>query len=89
MALHLVNSPGSGDDEVAAFLAEEGESALEAGSIALATQLLRRALEEPAAAGLQPRILVALGRAEHALSRSMPRVATSRPRWSPTTGPSC
>jgi DNA-binding CsgD family transcriptional regulator len=69
VALHLVNSPGSGDDEIAAFLAEEGESALEAGSIALATQLLRRALEEPAPAGLQPRILVALGRAEHALSR--------------------
>ena len=69
VALHLVNSPGSGDDEVATFLAEEGESALEAGSIALATQLLRRALDEPAPTGLQPRILVALGRAEHALSR--------------------
>jgi DNA-binding CsgD family transcriptional regulator len=68
VALHLVNSPGSGDDEIAAFLTEEGESALEAGSIALATQLLRRALEEPAPAALHPRILVALGRSEHALS---------------------
>ena len=66
-ALHLVNSPGSGDDEVAEFLAEEGEAALEAGSIALATQLLRRALDEPAPPGMLPRILVALGRAEHAL----------------------
>ncbi len=69
VALHLVNSPGSGDDEVAAFLAEEGEAALEAGSIALATQLLRRALDEPAPPAMQPRILVALGRAEHALSQ--------------------
>jgi DNA-binding CsgD family transcriptional regulator len=69
VALHLVNSPGSGDAEVAVFLAEEGEAALEAGSIALATQLLRRALEEPAATEELPRILVALGRAEHALGR--------------------
>ena len=69
VALHLVNSPGSGDAEVAAFLTEEGEAALEAGSIALATQLLRRALDEPAPAGERPRILVALGRAEHALSQ--------------------
>src|SRR6185503_10274585 len=58
---------GSGDGEVAEFLAEEGEAALEAGSIALATQLLRRALDEPAPPATLPRILVALGRAEHAL----------------------
>lgn len=69
VALHLVNSPGSGDAEIAAFLTEEGEAALEAGSIALATQLLRRALDEPAPAGERPRILVALGRAEHALNQ--------------------
>jgi len=67
VALHLVNSPGSGDAEVAAFLAEEGEAALDAGSIVLATQLLRRALAEPAPVDQRPRILVALGRAEHAL----------------------
>ena len=50
----------------------------------------RRALDEPAPTGLQPRILVALGRAEHALSR-FDAVAgrTSRPRWCPRTGPSC
>ena len=69
VGLHLVNSPGSGDAEVAAFLADEGQAALEAGSVALATQLLRRALEEPAPAEERPRILVALGRAEHALGR--------------------
>jgi len=69
VAMHLVNSPGSGDAEVAAFLADEGETALEAGSIALATQLLRRALEEPAPADERPRISVALGRAEHALGQ--------------------
>jgi DNA-binding CsgD family transcriptional regulator len=69
VALHLVNSPGSGDVEVAAFLTEEGEAALEAGSIALATQLLRRALEEPAPADQRPRISVALGRAEHSLGQ--------------------
>jgi DNA-binding NarL/FixJ family response regulator len=69
VALHLVNSPGSGDAEVAAFLTDEGEAALEAGSIALATQLLRRALEEPAPADERPRISVALGRAEHALGQ--------------------
>jgi len=69
VALHLVNSPGSGDAEVAEFLAEEGEAALDAGSIALATQLLRRALEEPAPVDARPRILVSLGRAEHALGR--------------------
>jgi len=67
VALHLVNSPGSGDPEVATFLADEGEAALEAGSIALATQLLGRALEEPATTEERPRILIALGRAEHAL----------------------
>jgi DNA-binding CsgD family transcriptional regulator len=69
IALHLVNSPGSGDAEIAAFLAQEGEAALEAGSIALATQLLRRALDEPAPAAERPRISVALGRAEHALNQ--------------------
>lgn len=69
VALHLVNSPGSGDAEVAAFLAEEGEAALDAGSIALATQLLRRSLEEPAGPDERPRILVALGRAEHSQAR--------------------
>src|SRR5262245_46151381 len=69
VALHLVNSPGSGDPEVAAFLADEGEAALEAGSIALATQLLGQALEEPAGPEERPRILLALGRAEHALGR--------------------
>ncbi len=69
VGLHLVNSPGSGDEKVAEFLADEGEAALEAGSIALATQLLLRALEEPAPADERPRILVALGRAEHALGR--------------------
>src|SRR4029078_9641292 len=69
VALHLVNSPGSGDAEVAAFLTGEGEAALEAGSIALATQRLRRALEEPAPAEGRPRISVALGRAEHALGQ--------------------
>ncbi len=67
VALHLVNSPGSGDAEVAAFLAEEAEAAFEAGSVALATQLLRRALEEPAPADERPRVQVGLGRAEHAL----------------------
>ncbi len=69
IALHLVNSPGSSDAEVAAFLTDEGEAALEAGSIALATQLLRRALEEPAPADALPRISVGLGRAEHALGQ--------------------
>jgi DNA-binding CsgD family transcriptional regulator len=69
VALHLVNSPGSGDAEVAAFLREEGEGALDAGSVALATQLLRRALEEPAPADERPRLSVALGRAEHALGQ--------------------
>ena len=69
VAIHLVNSPGSGDDEVAEFLTQEGESALEGGSIALAMQLLRRALDEPAPPTLLPRILVALGRSEHALGR--------------------
>jgi DNA-binding CsgD family transcriptional regulator len=69
VALHLVNSPGSGDAEVAAFLAEEGEAALDAGSIALAAQLLHRSLQEPAGPDERPRILVALGRAEHSLAR--------------------
>jgi DNA-binding CsgD family transcriptional regulator len=69
VALHLVNSPGSGDSEVVAFLADEGEAALDAGSIALATQLLGRALDEQATTDLRPRILTALGRAEHALGR--------------------
>jgi DNA-binding CsgD family transcriptional regulator len=66
VAQHLVSSPGSGDAEVAAYLAEQGEVALEAGSIGLATRLLRRALEEPAPADERPRILLGLGRAEHA-----------------------
>ncbi len=87
--MHLVNSPGSGDDEVAAFLAEEGEAALEAGSIALATQLLRRALDEPAPpASCRGSWWRSAGPSTRSVT-SMPRVGTSRPRWSPTTGPSC
>ncbi len=66
IAQHLVNSPGSADAEVAAFLAKQGRAALETGSLALATQLLRRALDEPATPDERPRILVDLGRAEHA-----------------------
>jgi DNA-binding CsgD family transcriptional regulator len=69
VALHLVNSPGSGDAEVAAFLAEEGQAALDAGSLALAIQLLHRSLDEPAGSDERPRILVALGRAEHSRAR--------------------
>ena len=90
VAQHLVNSPGSGDAEVAAFLAEEGEAALEAGSVALATQLLDRALEEPA-----PADAAAARSWSPSVARSTrwdgstPPVGTSRRRWSPTTGRWC
>ncbi len=69
IAQHFVNAPGGGDAEVAAFLAAQGRAALEAGSMALATQLLQRAIDEPAPAADRPGILVALGRAEHALGK--------------------
>ncbi len=46
---HLVESPGSGDARVSGFLSEQGLAALESGSMAVAAQLLRRALDEPRA----------------------------------------
>ncbi len=66
VAQHLVASPGSGDEQVSAFLADQGREALEAGSVAAAVRLLRRALDEPAPVGQRGQILVQLGRAEHA-----------------------
>ena len=91
VALHLVNSPGSGDDEVAEFLAEEGESALEAGSIALATQLLRRAFDEPAPtwACCRGSWWRSAGPSTRWVGLEAARGATSRPRWCPRPRPSC
>jgi DNA-binding CsgD family transcriptional regulator len=66
VAQHLVASPGSGDGEVSAFLADHGLAALDTGAITLASGLLRRALDEPAPPGERDRILIGLGRAEHA-----------------------
>lgn len=63
---HLVASPGAGDPQVSTFLLAQGHAALEIGSVAVASQLLRRALDEPAPGPQRPSILVALGRAEHA-----------------------
>jgi DNA-binding CsgD family transcriptional regulator len=65
VAQHLVASPGSGDPDVAEFLLEQGRVALEAGSVAVAVRVLRRALDEPAPSGMHDRILLWLGRAEH------------------------
>ncbi len=65
VAQHLVASPGSGDAAVSAYLCEQGQAALEAGSVAVATRLLRRALDEPAPAEQRDRILFHLGQAEH------------------------
>lgn len=66
VAQHLVASPGSGDDRVSAFLADQARVALESGSSAVAVRMLRRALEEPAPADQQGTLLVRLGCAEHA-----------------------
>jgi len=66
VAQHLVASPGSGDEQVSAFLADQARVALEAGSSAVAIRMLRRALEEPAPADQQGSLLVRLGCAEHA-----------------------
>ena len=65
VAQHLVASPGSGDAAVSAYLREQGQAALEAGSVEVATRLLRRALDEPAPSDQLDHILLWLGRAEH------------------------
>jgi DNA-binding CsgD family transcriptional regulator len=65
VAQHLVASPGSGDAAVSAYLCEQGQSALEAGSVAVAKRLLQRALDEPAPPEQRDGILLWLGRAEH------------------------
>ena len=66
VAQHLVASPGSGDERVSAFLADQSLVALESGSSAVAARMLRRALEEPAPPDQQGPLLVRLGCAEHA-----------------------
>ena len=66
VAQHLLASPGSGDVAVSAYLAEQGRAALEAGSAALAQRLLDRALQEPSPADERDRLLLWLGRADHA-----------------------
>jgi len=63
---HLLAAPAAGDPDVTRFLAEQGRSALEAGSIAVARRLLRRALDEPVPASDRDALLVRLGSAEHA-----------------------
>jgi DNA-binding CsgD family transcriptional regulator len=65
VAQHLVASPGSGDAAVSAYLSEQGQTALEAGSVAVARRLLQRALDEPAPTEQRDGILLWLGRAEH------------------------
>jgi len=65
VAQHLVASPGSGDGAVSAYLREQGQVALEAGSAAVARRLLSRALDEPAPPEQRDGILLWLGRAEH------------------------
>ncbi|HEX4685345.1 MAG TPA: AAA family ATPase [Nocardioides sp.] len=65
VAQHLVASPGSGDSAVSAYLSEQGRVALDAGSVGVATRLLKRALDEPAPPEQRDDILLSLGRAEH------------------------
>jgi DNA-binding CsgD family transcriptional regulator len=65
VAQHLMASPGSGDAAVSAYLCEQGQVALEAGSVEVATSLLQRALDEPAPPEQRDGILLWLGRAEH------------------------
>jgi DNA-binding CsgD family transcriptional regulator len=65
VAQHLVASPGSGDAAVSAYLYEQGQGALEAGSVAVARSLLQRALDEPAPPGQRDGIVLWLGRTEH------------------------
>jgi len=66
---HLVEAPGSGDPEVAAYLAERGRAALDTGSVAIAARLLARALDEPPPSGERADLLISLASAEHALGR--------------------
>jgi DNA-binding CsgD family transcriptional regulator len=65
VAQHLVASPGSGDAAVSTYLCEEGQVALDAGSVEVASRLLQRALDEPAPPEQRDGILLWLGRAEH------------------------
>ena len=66
---HLLASPGSGDAHVATFLGDQGEAALENGSVDVARRLLARALDEPVAHDQRDHLLVTLARAEHACGR--------------------
>jgi DNA-binding CsgD family transcriptional regulator len=65
VAQHLMAAPRSGDAAVSAYLYDQGRAALEAGSVAVARRLLRRALDEPAPPEQRDALLLWLGLAEH------------------------
>lgn len=64
---HLIASPGSGDARVATYLMEQGRAALEVGAVAVAAQMLRRALEEPPGLEQRDSVLLLAARAERAV----------------------
>jgi DNA-binding NarL/FixJ family response regulator len=61
---HLVASPGSGDAKVARYLTEQGRAALDAGAVAVAAQILQRALAEPPEFEQRGAVLLLTARAE-------------------------
>ena len=69
VAVHLLALAPRGDVHVVATLAEAASSALSRGAPDAAATLLARALAEPPPATERPRLLLELGRAEHALER--------------------
>ena len=65
IAVHLLETPASGDEKVVNMLREAARSALGGGAPDTAAALLRRALDEPPGNGDRPLVLFELGNAEH------------------------
>ncbi len=68
IATHLLATPPAGDPDVVATLRDAARAALTGGAPDSAAALLRRALDEPPAAGDRPQVLFELGNAEYEIA---------------------
>jgi predicted ATPase len=90
VAAHLMNTDPAGDPTVVELLRTAATAALRQGAPETAARYLRRALAEPPAVAVRPRVLVELGRSE--ASAAHPNAAATsarRTRWQriPTRAP--
>lgn len=70
IAMHVMVTPPTGDQNVVAILREAARSALASGAPDTAAVQLRRALDEPPDASERPEVLFELGNAEHEIGDS-------------------